>query len=145
MWELLREALLLCSGMLLSSGMGDGVGVCRVCLGRKTVPPPQPRPPSSWINDVCHFLYESFLKFTSWKRSNKNSLPFSFNLVIKGYVHLQTKVSQHPFLDQTDNQQRVTCFDVKRNMLCAGQRVMLKLFNTVKSRGRNTVRLHACS
>lgn len=26
MWGLLREALLLCSGMFLSSGMGDGLG-----------------------------------------------------------------------------------------------------------------------
>lgn len=40
----------------------------------------------------------------------------SLSLVTKGYVHLQTKVSQHPFLDQTDNEQRVTCFDVKRNI-----------------------------
>lgn len=122
----------------LSSGMGDGVGVRRKCLGRKTVPPPQPRPPSSWINDVCHFLYESFLKSTSWNRSS--SLPFTFNLVMKGYVHLQTKVSQHPFLDQTDNQQSYLFWCEKKHMLCACQSVMLRPFlNTVKSRSRNTV------
>lgn len=99
MWELLREAAPLCSGMLRSSGTGDGVGGPLSVLMEWDGPSPQPRPPSSCINDVWHFLYDSFLKSTSWNWSNKHSLPLSFSLVV--ISTLITKVSQNLFLIQT--------------------------------------------